>query len=154
MSKDPSISISDADMSKIHRPADADAFVRAQAPLAPGFIAGIEVFHHLHCLNLIRQFTWLDHYDSIPQGLSATDHVMNRMHVDHCIETIRLALQCNADITPYLVRRQDDRTLGAKSDFNAWHRCKSWNGIGQWMEQNSAFQATPKSGHGRIDHGH
>lgn len=27
-----------------------------------GYRAAIEVFHQLHCLNLLRQFTWKEHY--------------------------------------------------------------------------------------------
>jgi hypothetical protein len=75
-------------------------FVPDRGSLQPGYIGGIEVFHHLHCLNLVRQYTWVDHYETPPSDLLAGP-VGNRMHVDNYIETLRLALTCNADITPY-----------------------------------------------------
>jgi hypothetical protein len=37
----------------------------------------------------------------VPGGLRASD-VGNRMHVDHCIETLRKALMCHGDVTPFL----------------------------------------------------
>lgn len=39
----------------------------------------------------------------VPGGLRASD-VGNRMHVDYCIETLRKALMCHGDVTPFLGR--------------------------------------------------
>jgi hypothetical protein len=56
-------------------------------------------------------------YAMPPTELNSTA-VGNRMHVDHCIETLRLALMCFADVTPILMlndpsrRRVYERILG------------------------------------------
>ncbi|KAG4427682.1 hypothetical protein IFR05_016836, partial [Cadophora sp. M221] len=78
--------------------------MRVPAELGTGYMATIEAFHQLHCLNLIRKYTWMQmgRYTMPPPELNSTA-VGNRMHVDHCIETLRLALMCFADVTPILM---------------------------------------------------
>jgi len=40
------------------------------------------------------------------------------MHVDHCIETLRLALACQADTTPSFIMRDPEAAWGERADFN------------------------------------
>ena len=96
-----------------------------------GFFAGIEAFHQLHCLNVIRKFTWLEHYEGIPIGFT-NDPEDVRTHVDHCLETLRLTLMCNADLTPYFLAIDPAFPLGGRNDFNVHHKCKKWDVITDW----------------------
>ncbi|KAI1435120.1 hypothetical protein GGR50DRAFT_703419 [Xylaria sp. CBS 124048] len=111
-----------------------------------GYEAVLEVFHHLHCLNQIRQYTWKEYYAThmaewIAQDnhgivdLNVTDHrnVGDRMHVDHCIEALRLQIMCSADVTPLLVEVDESSSLGQKADFNVHHRCRSWEKVTEWQ---------------------
>lgn len=36
-----------------------------------GYRVGIEVFHQLHCINLLRQVTYKNHYSKIGSGMLA-----------------------------------------------------------------------------------
>lgn len=50
-----------------------------------GYRAAIEVFHQLHCLNLLRQFTWKEYYANEGGDISAGEedvrhHVGMYMH--------------------------------------------------------------------------
>jgi Mycotoxin biosynthesis protein UstYa len=92
-------------------------------------------FHQLHCLNLIRQYTWRDYYDQHPNlvqkptDMTRADEKGQRFHVDHCIETLRLSLMCHGDITPYLhVKHSNEDKLGT-ADFNAKHKCRNFDRI-------------------------
>ncbi|KAJ2975536.1 hypothetical protein NUW58_g2671 [Xylaria curta] len=120
--------------------------MHAQKDPARGYSAVLEVFHHLHCLNQIRQYTWKDYYashmadwiagdDHDIVDLNVTDHanVGDRMHVDHCIEALRLQLMCNADLTPLLIE-VDDNELGQKADFNVHHKCRNWEKVTEWQD--------------------
>ncbi|KAI1179334.1 hypothetical protein F4777DRAFT_470745 [Nemania sp. FL0916] len=112
-----------------------------------GYSGMLEVFHQLHCLNLIRQYTWKDYYNDHLGGwlneghhhdfvdLNVTTHasVGDRMHVDHCIEALRLQLMCNADLTPMLVRKDDSVAIGMKADFNVHKKCRSWDRVVEWQ---------------------
>ncbi|KAI0405639.1 hypothetical protein F4802DRAFT_561352 [Xylaria palmicola] len=114
-----------------------------------GYTAVLEVFHHLHCLNQIRQFTWKDYYATHMADwiggdgrgivdLNVTDHasVADRMHVDHCIEALRLQLVCGADLTPLLIEVADN-DFGQKADFNVHHKCRNWDKVTQWQHEHS-----------------
>lgn len=51
-----------------------------------GYRVGMEVFHQLHCLNLLRQFTWKEHY-SQSGGDVAADEADLRGHVGKAPQT-------------------------------------------------------------------
>lgn len=135
----PSISILHSRIALLNRSAELEDFVEASVTGKSGFIAGVEVFHQLHCLNYVRQFTWLDYYENPPNDLNH-GAVANRMHVDHCIETLRLALMCNADVTPYLIRSKPEIYAKAESDFSAHHKCKHFDLLTNWMDKNAFKQ--------------
>ncbi|KAM0800908.1 hypothetical protein BDR22DRAFT_805330, partial [Usnea florida] len=103
------------------------------------YIAGVEVFHHLHCLNVVRQFASRDMY---PESLVPTLFMYNspavaRAHVNHCIEALRAALTCNADLMPYLWYKYPEEGDGpAKEDFQATHKCKRFDRIADWLREN------------------
>ncbi|KAK2036798.1 hypothetical protein LZ31DRAFT_482770, partial [Colletotrichum somersetense] len=106
-----------------------------------GYVAGVEVFHHLHFVNVLRQFLWRDSY---PEGMSPSLLKFNspevaRAHADHCIETLRLALMCNVDITPYLFYEDEPApgsNVPAKEDFQAFHKCKRFDRLLDWVHEN------------------
>ncbi|RWA05194.1 hypothetical protein EKO27_g9905 [Xylaria grammica] len=97
--------------------------------------------------NLIRQYTWRDYYNEhlrewldegenhlfVDLNVSSEASVGDRMHVDHCIETLRLQLMCNADLTPMLVLKDDSITIGTKADFNVHHKCRRWERVVEWQ---------------------
>ncbi|KAL2212808.1 hypothetical protein CC79DRAFT_1318717 [Sarocladium strictum] len=100
------------------------------APVAANF----EVFHQLHCLNYLRQYTWRDWYFRhpdkvfIPEDMLASD-VGARMHADHCIEHLRLSLMCHADTTPFFTYIDASQPMGAKGDFSSHHKCRDFKKI-------------------------
>jgi hypothetical protein len=55
------------------------------------------------------------------------------MHVDHCIETIRMSLMCYADVTPVLVEITPERKAGRKADFNVHHKCRNYEKIRKYL---------------------
>ncbi|KAL9612138.1 MAG: hypothetical protein Q9167_003254 [Letrouitia subvulpina] len=132
-------------------------FVEAEPSAQHGYVAGVEVFHHLHCLNMVRQYATRDRY---PEGLVPTILKYNSpavavAHVDHCIETLRAALTCNADLTPYLWYKNSGEGDGpAKEDFQATHKCKRFDRIVDWVKENGvvvpAAAVKGKVGHDRT----
>ncbi|RAL04921.1 oxidase ustYa family protein [Aspergillus ibericus CBS 121593] len=103
----------------------------------PKYGALVEVFHQLHCLNLIRQYTWLSHYNindtSLIYPYSLHEPVEARMHVDHCFESLRLSLMCYADVTPVLVEIDETIKLGRRADFSVHHKCRDFDKVTEWM---------------------
>lgn len=59
-----------------------------------------------------------------------------RMHVDHCIEALRISLMCHADTTPFLIIMDPTAPGGARADFSPHHKCRKFEPIRQWTEDN------------------
>ncbi|EGX94862.1 hypothetical protein CCM_03133 [Cordyceps militaris CM01] len=118
-------------------------------PEEPTYGAIAEVFHQLHCLNLIRQHSWpiaqfsKDWGDLYPDFLW-DNPVLGRMHVDHCFETLRLSLMCYADITPVLNQHFDDPDFDRKADFNTHHKCRDFDRIAEYVESMGYDLPPPK----------
>lgn len=59
-----------------------------------------------------------------------------RKHAQHCIETLRQALMCTSDITPYLIYKTEDPSPGsepAREDFQASHKCRKFPKLLEWV---------------------
>ncbi|KAI6439262.1 hypothetical protein MCOR22_008115 [Pyricularia oryzae] len=130
-------------------------FVTARAgvphPSLPGGYVGVtEVFHHLHCLNVLRQHVWRDAY--APAGahgeaeederppLPATLRREARAHADHCVDTLRQALMCTADVTPYLIYAGGDGSdwppKDSREDFEGLHKCRRFEPLLKYVWDN------------------
>jgi hypothetical protein len=119
-----------------------------------GFHGIIDVYHQLHCLvscfdrnlgsifdsandyleNMIGQFTWLDHYKDPPEDFLFGD-VASRMHVDHCIDSLRQYLMCTADVTPVFLELTPNITGEVRGDFSTFHKCRNFQRLSQWLDE-------------------
>ncbi|KAI0468035.1 hypothetical protein F4859DRAFT_222768 [Xylaria cf. heliscus] len=101
-----------------------------------GVVGSLEVFHHLHCLDLIRRYTYRDKWDysKSPAWDGTPQQILD--HVDHCINSLRIFLQCKADIEPYLVRKDERLPLGIDPDFNTQHKCVNFEKLRKWAKEN------------------
>ncbi|KAK2039145.1 hypothetical protein LZ31DRAFT_477229 [Colletotrichum somersetense] len=103
----------------------------------PGYLAGIDVLHELHCLNIIRENVFSDYYKQ-------ETHDERKQHILHCIDHLRQILMCHGDNTP-----QTFECLEAKRftimKRQSTHVCKKWEPIVNWAHQNE-----PSRKHGPI----
>lgn len=112
------------------RPGVSFTEIEGSDPENPTYASTLEVFHQIHCLSLIRQATWPlrmfnESWHSYPWFL--TDELGGRMHVDHCLESLRLSLMCYADVTPVLAENNPMRPTGLQLDFNVHHKCRNYD---------------------------
>jgi hypothetical protein len=149
-------------------------FVKGGPPGQEGYIAGIEgesspsaamicgtfpdmfpVFHHLHCLNVLRQALWVHEYPKglVPSLFKYNSPTVARKHADHCISTLHQALTCNADLTPYLLYDSTGKGAGvAREDFQATHKCKRFEPLIDWVHTNG-FVVSAEDLRAGKDHG-
>ncbi|KAK2058041.1 hypothetical protein LY76DRAFT_616784 [Colletotrichum caudatum] len=104
--------------------------------LGGGVKGFVNVFHQLHCLSFIRQYTYRDEYDYRNATAFRAPQVVVRGHVDHCIETLRKALMCTSDVTPVVFELDPSRASGSKSDFNMRRKCRNFEKIQEWSLEN------------------
>lgn len=100
-----------------------------------GYRAGIQVFHKLHCLNLLRQSTYSDYY-SHTGGDIQVEHMDLRGHLDHCLEMLRIDLMCQSDIGVYTFKEYEGFD-GHWPDFSTLHTCRNFDAIRDWAYDNA-----------------
>ncbi|KIM96589.1 hypothetical protein OIDMADRAFT_63637, partial [Oidiodendron maius Zn] len=98
--------------------------------LGGGVTALFEGFHQIHCLNLVRQYTYRDeyNYDNLPAFDQSPAMLLD--HVEHCIEMLRIDLMCFADETPYMI--SIDNYGEEVVHINSLHRCRKFDRLIDW----------------------
>ncbi|KAL2871651.1 oxidase ustYa family protein [Aspergillus lucknowensis] len=110
-----------------------------------GYLANIEGFHHLHCLNLLRQSLYYnyDYYRAQGAGAFANDEFIVRKHVSHCLDILRQQLMCTIDIGVLGQVWIHPEHPAPFVDFNTHHRCRNFEDIRAWAEGNQLAAETP-----------
>ncbi|KAK0610740.1 hypothetical protein B0T14DRAFT_412240, partial [Immersiella caudata] len=113
---------------------------RLEGPTAPvhhggGYIISLDVYHQLHCLNYLRMALQPDYYKFRQLPLLGEWRLANSQPA-HCINDLRQALQCSADITPMIY----DRTLlngriAYDPNFEVRRTCRNWDKINNWARE-------------------
>jgi hypothetical protein len=115
-----------------------------------GYRVGMEVFHHLHCLNLLRKVTYKEYYESLEGELSHGREALQAhtgryclgainisdIVLDHCLEVLRLNIQCQADIGVFTLYMVEGDPL-AWPRLNSNHQCRNFDRIREWALDHS-----------------
>ncbi|KAE9391567.1 hypothetical protein BT96DRAFT_797233, partial [Gymnopus androsaceus JB14] len=88
------------------------------------YIAGLDVFHQLHCLNAVCKVLNKDHYN-YTSGL-------NDIHVYHCVDSICQSLMCGADIAVN-VWQWDYKVGHVIGRGTIAHSCRNFEKIREWL---------------------
>ncbi|TGO08625.1 hypothetical protein BTUL_0200g00190 [Botrytis tulipae] len=96
-----------------------------------GYRVGLEVFHQLHCINLLRQVTYRDWYEDISGEFKGGQKGL-QMHT----EILRMNVQCNADVGVFTLYMVEDDPL-PWPELNSWHVCRNFDAIVDWAMDNS-----------------
>ncbi|KAI1368518.1 hypothetical protein F5Y08DRAFT_267010 [Xylaria arbuscula] len=96
----------------------------------PGYRVAIEVFHQLHCLNLLRQNVYKDYY--APLGGDTSAPLMDlRGHLDHCIDALRQFVMCQGDVGVFSFNYPFNDG-DPWPDYSTPHTCRNFESIRQW----------------------
>lgn len=105
---------------------------------SPGFYGSVDMVHNLHCLNTIRKQFDPDYYETHLDAAMKHSHRMKmRMHVEHCIDQIRQAILCHADLTPVTLRPvdMDDPSADLVGETERLHTCRDWRAVRKWLTE-------------------
>lgn len=103
-----------------------------QWPNTTKYMVGLETFHHLHCLNYIRMYSYMDYYEKKNDDMLFETLEERTNHKDHCIEALRQKLMCTPDVNVYSWHWLS--TLDRPStDFKTQHRCVNWSRFFGWL---------------------
>ncbi|TAQ91306.1 hypothetical protein B7494_g277 [Chlorociboria aeruginascens] len=126
--------ISEAEMDIIGMP---KSHVKVKHPKTgvEGWRVGLEVFHQLHCVNLLRQVTYKDYYYDKSGDIAEGAEIL-QMHTDHCLEILRLNIQCNADIGVFTLYTLPGDPV-PWPELDSWHKCRNFDLVKEWALENS-----------------
>jgi hypothetical protein len=74
----PLFSITEEDVIKLKK--DKDTIVKVPEEEGGGYLAGLEASHQIHCVNLLRMYTYFDHYKDIEPAFTDPPEVL-RHHI-------------------------------------------------------------------------
>ncbi|EZF78262.1 hypothetical protein H105_00656 [Trichophyton soudanense CBS 452.61] len=99
------------------------------------FVAHIEVFHHLHCLDVLRKISYYgyEHYLKKGGSLFTNDEKTVKHHAAHCLDILRQQIMCTADTSVF--GQWWVKGIGPFVDFNTKHQCKDYEIIRSWGEK-------------------
>ncbi|KIW86207.1 hypothetical protein Z517_01602 [Fonsecaea pedrosoi CBS 271.37] len=86
------------------------------------YMGQIAMFHHLHCLNILRHAVHPELYGAAPGG----------GHLDHCIESLREVLMCNPGGTEVILFHWMEDSEKPYPDYNTFHQCRDPGAVLDW----------------------
>ncbi|KAI0022069.1 hypothetical protein F4780DRAFT_735450 [Xylariomycetidae sp. FL0641] len=111
----------------------------------PGYRVAIEVFHQLHCLNLLRQHVYKDHYAPMG-GDTAAPHKDLEGHLDHCIDALRQFVMCQGDVGVFSFNYPFNDG-DPWPDYSTPHTCRNFESIRTWAVEHTVPQAPGEPDH-------
>ncbi|KAF8244399.1 hypothetical protein K440DRAFT_558936, partial [Wilcoxina mikolae CBS 423.85] len=101
-----------------------------------GYMASVEVFHQLHCLDIIRKFTYREYYqDRDPMfHKSNQEELVHHKVIDHCVDILRQFLMCTGDVGLITYHKLEGRK-NPMPDFSTMHKCRKFDDIVNWVEE-------------------
>lgn len=100
------------------------------------FIAEPDVYHYLHCLDMIRMQASYSYYNEPHFGPFPGNNSQHIAHVGHCFEILAEALKCagSTDLITFNWREDWDRPF---PDFSNKHICRDFEVMLEWNNENA-----------------
>ncbi|PMD25595.1 hypothetical protein NA56DRAFT_686143 [Hyaloscypha hepaticicola] len=110
-----------------------------------GFRVAIEVFHQLHCLDLLRQANYKSHYAPLGGDTAAPVHDLTG-HLDHCIDALRQFVMCQGDINVFAFRFPFNDG-DPWPDYTTPRVCRNYESIRKWAVDHTVAQGVDEPDH-------
>ncbi|KAF4966746.1 hypothetical protein FSARC_5611 [Fusarium sarcochroum] len=100
------------------------------------YIVELDVFHQLHCLNMLRKLVYPDVYemDLTSDSEKAADNIF---HMEHCYEQLRQSLQCSSDVST-IYWEWSEKKQRMFGNVRTTHTCKNFGKIRDWAVEHKA----------------
>ncbi|KAL7947624.1 hypothetical protein V8C42DRAFT_290239 [Trichoderma barbatum] len=107
----------------------------------PLYVGAVEVFHQLHCLDMLRMQAYGVLKDWYDVHSPHNEHTIPG-HLEHCIDYIRQSMMCrpSLDILPF---RTDSEGL-LRPTFNGTRTCANFDKIRDWAIKRKAGNLSPQ----------
>ncbi|KAH8911201.1 hypothetical protein BR93DRAFT_965014 [Coniochaeta sp. PMI_546] len=99
------------------------------------YVAQMDIFHQLHCLNLLRHIAWGE-YNRDGKTAKRPYSDLHWIHVAHCTEILRENLVCSANLDVITFNWKETQDLPF-ADFNTNKKCTNADILLEWQEKNT-----------------
>jgi hypothetical protein len=99
------------------------------------YVAQLDIFHQIHCLNLLRHLAWAE-YDRDEQHGKKPYSELHWVHVSHCTDMLMQNIMC-AGNTDVLTFNWMETQKWPFPDFFVNHQCRDFDTIVRWQEENA-----------------
>ncbi|RDW72844.1 hypothetical protein BP6252_06751 [Coleophoma cylindrospora] len=110
-----------------------------------GYRVAVEVFHQLHCLDLLRQNNYKEHYAPLGGDVSESKHHLFG-HLDHCIDALRQFVMCQGDLNVFAFRFPFNDG-DPWPDYTTPHVCRNYDSIRQWAVDHTVARGPDEPEH-------
>ncbi|KFY43935.1 hypothetical protein V494_01756 [Pseudogymnoascus sp. VKM F-4513 (FW-928)] len=107
-------------------------------PEGGGYLGTLNVYHELHCIKRIYQYGYQDYYWS---DLSENQREINRLHNEHCLDFLRQASMCHADIGLITFQWSPNSLIPVANATT--HQCANWDKIDKWTKARTVDMMKP-----------
>ncbi|PWY86576.1 hypothetical protein BO94DRAFT_586161 [Aspergillus sclerotioniger CBS 115572] len=94
-------------------------------------LAHFGVFHQLHCLKTLWQYTYFDYYKSQNKIFQLPEQDIHS-HLDHCVDFLRQALMCQSDTSIITFHSAEGYDLPVPS-YEVPRTCSDFESIRTWV---------------------
>ncbi|KAG2751562.1 hypothetical protein P692DRAFT_20830824 [Suillus brevipes Sb2] len=112
------------------------AMVKYPDEYGGGYMATVEVFHQLHCLDMLRRASHGDQY--YHHGVMHESDEEYRTYLDHCIEWLRQSAMCSSDVT-MVTREWVSGITTPVANFDGRRECRNFEKILNWVDEHRVF---------------
>lgn len=98
------------------------------------YIASVEVFHHIHCLDKLRKEISYAHYWEKEEG-PAPGRALHEAHTSHCIDVLLQSLMCTGNVDMITYNWVEGRSM-MMPDFGNNKVCRDFDSLLGWVNEN------------------
>lgn len=98
------------------------------------YLASVESFHHIHCLDKLRKEISYKHYWQDSEGPSPGS-AMHEAHTSHCIDVLIQSLMCTGSVDMITYNWVEGRDM-MMPDFNNNKVCRDFEAVLGWVNDN------------------
>ncbi|KAK0124096.1 hypothetical protein ONS95_009080 [Cadophora gregata] len=99
------------------------------------YVAELDIFHQIHCLNLLRNIAWVEYGRSEDHGKKPYSE-LHWVHVSHCTDMLMQTLMCQGSLDVLTFNWMETQEW-PYPDFFVNRQCRDFDAIVKWQDEHS-----------------
>ncbi|PMD40973.1 hypothetical protein L207DRAFT_427582, partial [Hyaloscypha variabilis F] len=100
------------------------------------YMAGLDVFHQLHCVDFLRRTAYSSYYNETPPLHATGPPRIAEFRINHCVDLLVQQLQCSGNLNLFTVHWVETEEFPSP-DFSIHRRCSDFQAVWDWRLGNT-----------------